>query len=599
MKYKDIIKTIDLNKGINSINLEYIYPIMPIEDVSLDVNYYIDDEKQSKMMDSFYANKLIITALEAKTLDINIGKGYFVEKNEKLTNKFVSHHMWSGGDGIYSFNLTNGNDSFDQKQDMKTLFVFGDTFVGRSDKETHQRFQPHLMPNNSLAYMKEDHIEFKLNWQSKGEIQAFYKMDDVFDEAGTIAQNLVTYDQKSDVESFVSGYHPKQLELTFDFHKSQFVSHIEVFNYFSKESNELSKRGLKNIVILGSNDLIAFDEIKKVTLNKSESINDYDKISIHQTYRYIKFVVEGSSNDGNYNDQSFDEGLYGLNKVKFYNDQQLYRDIQAFSNQVLLRDYDHSWIWLQDGVIIGKHLYFIPMVINSDPSQPEGLQFKVKGVSMFKTPIENEQLIPEKRMQKMAPVLVYDDKSEYLFGGAIMANTKIANPSQQDGYIYIYGYKTTMGLREMIVARVKEEEFEYVDQWTYYNGQVFEPNILNSVPILQHISCEFSVSPIKEGLYKDKYLAVFTYDVNTPYVSYAIGNSPVGPFSKPQKIYKTPEQEIFKSTTYTYNAKAHPHLSKSTQILVSYNTNTYNFDHNMSNSNIYRPRFIILNDTTK
>src|SRR5690554_1247764 len=327
MKYKDIIKTIDLNKGINSINLEYIYPIIPIEDESLDVNYYIDDEKQTKMMDSFYANKLIITALEAKTLDINIGKGYFVEKNEKLTNKFVSHHMWSGGDGIYSFNLTNGNDSFDQKQDMKTLFVFGDTFVGRSDKETHQRFQPHLMPNNSLAYMKEDHIEFKLNWQSNGEIQAFYKMDDVFDEAGTIAQNLVTYDQKSDVESFVSGYHPKQLELTFDFHKSQFVSHLEVFNYFSKESNELSKRGLKNIVILGSNDLIAFDEIKKVTLNKSESINDYDKIGIHQTYRYIKFVVDGSSNDGNYNDQTFDEGLYGLNKVKFYNDQQLYRDI--------------------------------------------------------------------------------------------------------------------------------------------------------------------------------------------------------------------------------------------------------------------------------
>lgn len=599
MKFQDVIKTIDLNKGINSIDLGYIYPIMPIDDEALDVSYFIDDEKQTLMMDSFYANKLIITATKEKTIELKLGKGYYVEKHEKLTSKFISHHMWSGGDGIYSFNLTNGNDAMDQKQDMKTLCVFGDTFVGRSDMQTHQRFQPHLMPNNSLAYMKGDDIEFRLNWQENGEIQAFYKMDDVFDESGSIAQNLVTYDQKSEVEPFVSGYHPKKLELTFDFHKSQYVSHAEVFNYFSKESNELSKRGLKNIVLLGSNDNLAYDEIKKVTLNKSESINDYDKIGIHQTYRYFKIVVDTESKSGNYNDESFDEGLYGLNKVKFYNDQQQYRDIQAFSNHVLLRDYDHSWIWLQDGVVIDKHLYFIPMVINSDPSQPEGLQFKVKGVSMFKTPIENEQIAYEKRVQKMAPILVYDDKSEYLFGGAIMANTKQANKAHDDGYIYIYGYKTTMGLREMVVARVKEDSFEFVDQWTYFNGKTFEPDILKSAPLLQHISCEFSVSPINEGLYKDKYLAIFTYDVNTPYVSYAIGDSPVGPFSKPQKIYKTPEQEIFKSTTYTYNAKAHPHLSKSTQVLVSYNTNTYNFDHNMSNSNIYRPRFILLNDTTK
>jgi len=81
--------------------------------------------------------------------------------------------------------------------------------------------------------MKDDQIEFKLNWQENGEIQAFYKMDDVFDESGTIAQNLVTYDQKSEVDSFVSGYHPKSLELTFDFHKEQEITHIEIFNYYN------------------------------------------------------------------------------------------------------------------------------------------------------------------------------------------------------------------------------------------------------------------------------------------------------------------------------------------------------------------------------
>jgi len=45
--------------------------------------------------------------------------------------------------------------------------------------------------------------------------------------------------------------------------------------------------------------------------------------------------------------------------------------------------------------------------------------------------------------------------------------------------------------------------------------------------------------------------------------------------------------------------KAHPHLSKSEEILVSYNTNTYSYAHNMSDYRIYRPRFIRLIDTGK
>ena len=57
------------------------------------------------------------------------------------------------------------------------------------------------MPNNSIAYKTKEQIEFKLNWQENGEIQAFYEMDEVFDENGSIAQNLVTYNQKTEVDS--------------------------------------------------------------------------------------------------------------------------------------------------------------------------------------------------------------------------------------------------------------------------------------------------------------------------------------------------------------------------------------------------------------
>ena len=450
------------------------------------------------------------------------------------------------------------------------------------------------MPNNSLAYLKDDQLTFHLNTESNGGIKAFYEIDPQFDVEGPIPENLISYHQKKERNPFLSGYHPKQVTLTFDLFETTEVTHIDIVNYFSKESDTLSKRGAKDIKIEGSHDLTHFELMSTHVLKQNQHGKDVETIKINQSYRYFRLILLN-----NHNDDTFKEGLTGLNQVRFYKHQRLLSDVAVESDSVMQRERSHAWLWLQDGVVIKDHLYFMPLIVNSDQTQPEGLQFKIDGVAMIKTPIENQKIIPEKSTQKMAPVLVQKGDSEYLFGGAIMSLTDESGAHHPDGYIYIYGYKTTLGLREMIVARVKPEQFELMNHWAYFDGKAFTENILDAAPLLAHISCEFSVSPIHEGMYKDQFLAVFTYDVNTPYLAYAVGKTPYGPFKKPQTIYKTPEQDIFKSTTYTYNAKAHPHLSKSTEILVSYNTNTYNFDHNMSNYLIYRPRFVTLKDTTK
>ena len=44
---------------------------------------------------------------------------------------------------------------------------------------------------------------------------------------------------------------------------------------------------------------------------------------------------------------------------------------------------------------------------------------------------------------------------------------------------------------------------------------------------------------------------------------------------------------------YTYNAKAHPHLSEEGSLLISYNVNVINGD--AVNTTDYHPRFIKLN----
>lgn len=596
MKQGDLLKKVLLNKE-TLIELDQVYPIQPLDPDVYKVQYLIDDQEQTLFEGVYYVNRLIVSSKEETQVSVFLAHGYFAEKADQWTEKFICDGIWQGGDGIFSFNVEDGQDCFDQLKVKKTLFVFGDSFIGRFDKKTQKRLQPHLMPNNTLAYLDNGHIDFKIDRGPLGNVKAFYELPKRYDIKGAIARNLVTYYPQKDLEGFLSAYKPKEtIELVFDLYDKREITRVEIENYYSFESDELAKRGMKFISLYGANDLSEWVKIKDIELRKSKEMNDYQVFNTPSFYRYYKISCKAVNGLGNHNDETFDEGLFGLNKIKFYGDHQYYKDIEVTSNSVVGTESEHGWLWLQDGVVIGDYLYNLPLIVGPDSTQPEGLQFKVMGVNMFKTPIYNQSIEPKSSISKFAPVFAYDKGSSYFYGAGIMENTISAGQLNPDGYIYIYGYKTTYGLREMIVARVKEERFEYFDDWEYFGGNGFSKDILDSFPILEHISCEMSVSEIKTGKNKGRFIAVFSYDVDSPYVAFALGDSPVGPFTKAQKIYHTPEQAIFKSTTYTYNAKAHPHLSMSRKILVSYNTNTYNFDHNMSNRLIYKPRFIYLNE---
>jgi len=71
----------------------------------------------------------------------------------------------------------------------------------------------------------------------------------------------------------------------------------------------------------------------------------------------------------------------------------------------------------------------------------------------------------------------------------------------------------------------------------------------------------------------------------------AIGYSPVGPFGPPRILWHAPEPDL-DPDIYTYNAKAHPHLSQPGELIVSYNVNTFDFADHFAHAGIYRPRFI-------
>ncbi|MEM6731191.1 MAG: DUF5005 domain-containing protein, partial [Myxococcota bacterium] len=67
---------------------------------------------------------------------------------------------------------------------------------------------------------------------------------------------------------------------------------------------------------------------------------------------------------------------------------------------------------------------------------------------------------------------------------------------------------------------------------------------------------------------------------------------PEGPWTKPTTVYNTPELGGPGGQDITYHAKAHPHLSDSTGLLVGYNVNSLDIDRSLHEAAVYRPRFI-------
>lgn len=249
--------------------------------------------------------------------------------------------------------------------------------------------------------------------------------------------------------------------------------------------------------------------------------------------------------------------------------------------------------WMLDCFVVGNKLYILGF-----PQK----DWKPTQIDMVEVPIVNG--LPDyssySATQKISQLWyrTSDDRYLYAYGVGVTMNTVSAGAPDPDGYIYIYGYRDAMkewSRKDMIVARIKESDFPDFSKVRYWNGSSWDTNIANSAPVLQSVSCELSVSPVTVGPYKGKYIAVYTEFTESSNICYAIGDSPVGPFDDPVTFYVTPEHGQTsadgRGTLYTYNAKAHPHLSSGDKLLVSYNCNVHGDE---QYSVDYHPRFLWL-----
>lgn len=262
-------------------------------------------------------------------------------------------------------------------------------------------------------------------------------------------------------------------------------------------------------------------------------------------------------------------------------------------------DFSKAYFWFQDGVVLRNKLYLMPSLITEDKTQPEGFQFRGLGVVIAEVDLIDGKPDFAHAVQHEANLSCRDEAVNIIYGACFLPWLPEAGYPDGDGYVYIYGHRTEKKTqrRSLCLARVKPEKIAHWQSWRFFDGSDFTADIRSSSPLLDHISCEMSVMPISTGVDKGKFLAVFQYDTKSEYVAYAIGDTPWGPFSSPQKVFYCDEGQIHE-TVYMYNAKAHPHLSTPGNILASYNVNATSSGQTDLNGHLYLPRFITLHDTS-
>jgi len=522
-----------------------------------------------------------------KKIEARLNDGIIIKEALDYTKEFLRYEGWTGGDGIFTFNLTSGDEKIGALKNT-VGYIFSDTFIGEVYPHNNLR-KSSVMINNSFGYQdmhKPLDEAFDFVWGNmEGTPDSLYhpesyigkKPRNLLDGDGlSISQSPnATLTNLSEGFSFISNDHEDTLII--DLKDVYTLNEIYLWNL-----NEEPEKGTKDFDLFLSSDGENYTLFDSYTLDQASGSNEEPytlKIDLENEARFIKLHLK----------TSYDDEKIGLGKIMIFgeNDQFLFGEISSISyDQSNHPNEASARLWLQDGVVINDHLYLFPILVKD-----EGDLFKVHNVGLIKTPILNERLNLDQTTYLNTPLQVKtEDGGTIFFGAGLMNHVEI------DGYIYIYGYKDLNG-RHLVVGRFKPEDIENMNAWTYFNGTSFIHDINQVVGLKNQVSAELSVTYIEEGIFAGKYMLVVMENTTSGKISYSLSDTPYGPFGDYQLVYQTIENTYLRGG-FTYNAKLHPALSKPGEFLISYNVNT-TLAGALSDANIYYPRFIKMIEVKK
>ena len=537
----------------------------------------LSSEQTKHNLENVYARNIKLTIpadvlFQIDKISLSMGTGYRVSLDETFNQSIIQTEGWTGADGIFSFNL-NGNDQLNAN-DSNTLFIFSDTFVGNINIDNLRRISPRLI-NNSLAYYNESNDQ---PWEF-----------------------VVSNEKAIFLPDNYTNHHPYQLispeGISPSFHYNGFVDPNTTATWLTDDKDAKIRFRFERTTYVDSmylwNHIVESFQVKEISITTvlNGSVSHLTKQSLDpftENGTYSNKIIIGKMVDEitiEFLDTE-DGPYYGLSKIFIQGlEQGLFPEIDATYVDLELNARDlSSRLWLQDGIVLNHHLYVFPILVKDEQTI-----FKVENVGLMEIPISQGRLQHEETRYLHTPLQVYtEDGGTIYFGAGVMDNREI------DGYIYIYGYKDLNG-RHLVVARTNEANFLNFNEWMFFDGVDFVKDIHKSKGLIDQVSAELSVSFMGE-IFEKQYALVSMKNTTSGTVSYALSDTPFGPFDEWVDIYQSLEPQFLDA--FAYNAKIHYHLSSEDTLYISYNVNSFSFAA-FIDSRIYYPRMLRLDRISK
>lgn len=165
----------------------------------------------------------------------------------------------------------------------------------------------------------------------------------------------------------------------------------------------------------------------------------------------------------------------------------------------------------------------------------------------------------------------------------------LMNSGANESDLYIYGTRES---GQVVLARVAATKATDFESWQFRTAGGWSSDLNQASAIAANVTTEFSVNPIERDGHT-QWVMIHSEPLFGPHVMLRVAPVPEGPWSKPRPIFRVPELARNKDY-FTYAAKAHPELSRPSELLITYVVNSFDFAAGVADAEIYRPRFIRL-----
>jgi uncharacterized protein DUF5005 len=221
------------------------------------------------------------------------------------------------------------------------------------------------------------------------------------------------------------------------------------------------------------------------------------------------------------------------------------------------------WFWPGDGFEYKNELNVFVSKFHQKTDDMWGFEFLETELVRFSLP----DIVEIGKMK-----IPYSKEIGVHFGHAVLETKE---------YLYIYG----LGNGKPYVARTTYENLN--TQWEFFTGTNWVDDVKLAQPMIDFDGSEqFSISKIN-----NQYVFVSQFGKLSKEVYSFISSTPFGPWTNKKLLFETPIDESNKNL-FTYNALAHPQFTENNELLISYNTNSFELQDHFVNAGIYKPRFM-------